>query len=319
MNEMITTSALPVPSPRVPVTIRPGTLEDVPFMDALQRRHERQVGWMPTKQFEGKIALGHVLVAEQVGERVGYVIGNDRYFKRDEVGVIYQLNVEDGKRRGYIGAALLRALFERAAYGCRLFCCWCAQDIEANHFWEAMGFVPLAFRTGSRTKGAKGTPRVHIFWQKRIVEGDTFTPYWYPHQTSSGAVREDRLVLPIPPGTHWSEAKPILLPQEGLGERGEGQEKRALPGPREKRVRPPVVSSCAISLGGMRVSEPAKPKLKVVRRAVRNNPEYVAAARELRDRYLERVNTSGLALGSGKYQVGRLTTQAAPAGRMLAA
>ena len=52
------------PLPRAAVTVRPGTLDDVPFMDALQKLHAKQVGWMPTKQLEGKIAAGQVLVAE---------------------------------------------------------------------------------------------------------------------------------------------------------------------------------------------------------------------------------------------------------------
>ncbi|MGB7157971.1 MAG: hypothetical protein WBD40_07880, partial [Tepidisphaeraceae bacterium] len=91
-------------------------------------------------------------------ERLGYVIANDQYFKRDDVGIVYQMNVVPGYQRGLIGASLLKAQFERSAYGCRLYCCWCAQDIAANRFWEAMGFVPLAYRAGSEKKG-----RVHIF------------------------------------------------------------------------------------------------------------------------------------------------------------
>ena len=42
----------------------------------------------------------------------------------------------------------------------------------------------------------------------------TTTPYWFPAQTNSGSIREDRLVLPIPPGTHWSDEMPIVLPGE---------------------------------------------------------------------------------------------------------
>jgi hypothetical protein len=69
--------------------------------------------------------------------------------------------------------------FDECAVWMQLYCCWCAQDIEANRFWESMGFVPLAFRAGSREEG-----RVHIFWQKRIRAGDETTPYWFPAQTS---------------------------------------------------------------------------------------------------------------------------------------
>src|SRR5204862_887042 len=127
-------------------------------------------------------------------ERVGYCIGNDQYFKRDDVGIIYQMNIVPAKQRGLIGATLVKAMFDCAAWGCKLFCCWCAQDIEANRFWESLGFIPLAFRAGSR-----GKQRVHIFWQRRIRAGDNETPYWFPSQTSSGPIREDRLVFPMPP------------------------------------------------------------------------------------------------------------------------
>src|SRR5207244_5535597 len=143
------------------------------------------------------IGLGHVLVAEEgQGARgegqgqtedlsslapcplplapvpAGYVIGHDQYFKRDDVGIIYQMNVVPDRQRGLIGATLVKAMFERAAYGCRLFCCWCAQDIEANYFWEPLGFVPLAFRTGSRERG-----RAHRRWKRRNREGQTTTPH----------------------------------------------------------------------------------------------------------------------------------------------
>ena len=66
MNEIIEPSRGAVlPSPRVPISIRPGVMEDLPFIDGLQKKHTKQVGFMPTKQFEGKIGAGHVLVAEE--------------------------------------------------------------------------------------------------------------------------------------------------------------------------------------------------------------------------------------------------------------
>lgn len=202
------------------VAVRPAVLSDYPFIDALQKANSKAVGFMWEKAIKGHIEKGNVLVAEtssNAREPVGYVIGVDRYLKRDELGVIYQMNVVPELRRSLVAANLLKAKFERSAYGCRLYCCWCAQDLEANRFWEAMGFVPLAFRTGGG-RNRKAGPRMHIFWQKRIRQGDTGdpakggTPYWFPSQTGAGAIGEDRLVLPIPPGTHWSDAKPIVLP-----------------------------------------------------------------------------------------------------------
>src|SRR4051812_47481696 len=169
-------SSLPLPEPRVAIDVRPATMEDLPFLDALQKQHSKALGFFPRAQMEGYISNGWVLVAEQDGVPIGYVASRDRYLKRDELGVVYQLCVAAGVQRKLVGAALVREVFERSAYGCRLYCCWCAQDLEANRFWESMGFVPVAFRAGGKQKKNPSTGlragRVHIFWQKRIVEGD---------------------------------------------------------------------------------------------------------------------------------------------------
>jgi hypothetical protein len=347
MSDLAITSNQPtaLALPSVPITIRPGVMDDVPFLDSLQKLHTKQVGWMPTKQFEGKIAAGHVLVAEaasdlqledgnasepsgshsiancksQIANRVGYLIGNDQYFKRDDVGIIYQMNVAPGKQRGLIGATLLKAQFERSAYGCKLYCCWCAQDIAANRFWEAVGFVPLAYRAGSEKKS-----RVHIFWQKRIRSDDTTTPWWFPSQTSGGSIREDRIVLPIPPGTHWSDAKPIILP-------GTGEESKQLPAKTHGRAATRLSSSKsrgtkkkvveqrnAVARNGVffdvpKQNEPVtaiavvEKSSETPKRKTKNDPRLVAAARELRDRWLDVVNAgeADLPRPTGKYDVSR--------------
>ena len=317
-----------LPEPRVPVLIRPATLADVAFIDKLQKLHNHAVGWMPTASLEQKIRAGNVIVAEEnysvgvvahhsddaatgtVGEythptkAVGYCIGHDQYFKRDDVGIVYQMNVEPGKQRGLIGAALLKNMFERSAYGCKLFCCWCAQDLAANKFWEAMGFVPLAYRAGGESKGKEGSPRIHIFWQKRIRSGDVSTPFWFPAKTTGGALQADRIVLPIPPGMHWSEVRQVIMPTL---ERAEVAEVKRLPG---KRVVKKEVKNNHPSMSGKMwfadqtpvvVEQPKKEK----RKKVKNDPRYVAAARELRDRWLEQVNGGGVVISGGKYELGK--------------
>jgi GNAT superfamily N-acetyltransferase len=303
-------SVIALPAPATPIAIRPAHLGDLAFIDRLQKMHSKMVGWMPTKQLEGKIAAGHVLVAEEVGSRqravgsseapppptayslpptaIGYAIARDQYFKRDDVGIIYQLNVVPTHQRGLIGAHLLKAVFERAAYGCRLFCCWCAQDIAANRFWEAMGFVPLAFRAGSRDKD-----RVHIFWQKRIREGDTVTPWWFPCKTDSGAIREDRIVLPIPPGVSWWDEMPRILPQAGNPKLETRNPKQiSLKSRRRSNVTNPP--RYGISATKLHFGAPAAPTAVKARRVTaKSDPKLLAAARELRDRWLEEVNCGG--------------------------
>ena len=336
MNEITKTSStmMPLPAPRCEITIRQATRDDVPFMDELQKKHNKQLGYFPTKQFEGYVEMGAVLVAEgkredlkhedlkqaassfmssSFNERLGYVIARDRYLKRDELGVIYQLCVVPGEQRKLVGASLIKAVFERSAYGCRLYCCWCAQDIAANYFWEGLGFVPVAFRAGST-----GKKRVHIFWQKRICEGDEVTPYWYPFQTNSGAIREDRLVFPIPPGTHWKEVQAVAVPARVAQPPALPAERTAVA--RAKPKKPTTVIVGGIAMPGLKLNVPSGPstappataeKKPAPRKARAEkgkiDPKYLTAARELRDRYMEQINSDARALPAcGKYDVARL-------------
>ena len=380
-------TAIPLPTPRRGgVHIRPATLADLPFIDALQKQTSKAVGFMPRAQLEGKVNRHEVLVAEGGGSEgrgtwaeagpetrltssgsavcphptspaptspaptsptspLGYLIGSDRYFKRDDVGVIYQIGVIEGERRGLVAATLLRAQFDRSAYGCRLYCCWCAQDLPANRFWEAMGFVPLAFRTGSATRGSKGSGRTHIFWQKRIRPGDETSDWWFPSTTNGGALRGDRIVLPIPPGVHWSDTMPVILPEAAE------DEPAALPEPKPRRTSrkkaepeaddsPKVVGPNFNDLGRLRLERarieqrvrqgelpasalteameaerqasapPPSPAKKAKKPrpkpAKKADPRHVALARELRDKWLEQANAEpGLLLPRGKYDVSR--------------
>jgi len=178
---------------------------------------------------------------------------------------------------------------------------------------------------------------VHIFWQKRIVEGDAETRWWYPSQTNSGAIREDRLVFPIPPGTHWSEVRAVALPQtenpklecRSVGPASSRDNPKQIRNPKSKIQNPPgpPPGKVAIVVGGRiryvdrpgyvateaqraielpsKAKAPREPRAPRKPRAkVKIDPKYVAAARELRDRWMEHVNTTSL-LPVGMYDVSR--------------
>jgi hypothetical protein len=349
---------------RVPISIRTGTMDDLPFIDAQQKANGRALGFLPTTAIEGKVRAGQVLVAEATGEDeggtmkgeggagtapafsdssfslppssflpVGYLIAADRYLKRDEVGYVTQLCVVPGRRRSLVAAQLLQAQFDRSAYGCRLYGCWCAQDLEAaSAFWAAMGFAPIAFRTGSMAGGRRSQPRVHIFWQKRIRAGDEATPWWYPSQTGGGALRADRLAFPIPPGVSWRDVGPIVLDDKS-GDGAVGGDVPAVVGDapavaasrRAKRPKPkpapkPLLRS-PTHAGGLwfeeegveivaatddpppadeRPARAAKPKPTI-------DPRLIAMSRELRDRWTERQADAPAALATaGKHDVKRV-------------
>jgi len=303
-------STLAVPLPRVPIAIRTAGVADLAFIDSLQKPHTKQLGYFATQQFKGYIEAGNVLVAEEgvcepphpgprsggEGVRLGYIISKDRYLKRDELGVIFQLCVDDSVQRKLVGAALVQAAFDRSAYGCRLYCCWCAQDLDANYFWESLGFVPIAFRGGST-----GKKRVHIFWQRRIREGDTATPWWFPAKTDSGAMREDRLVFPIPPGLHWSDEMPVLK----VTNPNPKQIRSANAAPPAPLKAPPLPPPRRVQFGSRPTrsmpqpppaTENPKPRTKPPADkppAAKIDPKLITGARELRDRYLEHINSPG--------------------------
>jgi hypothetical protein len=209
----------------------------------------------------------------------------------------------------------LKAVFDRAAYGCKLFCCWCAQDLPANRFWEAMGFVPIAYRAGSEKKR-----RVHIFWQKRIREGDGETQWWYPCVTNAGAMNADRLVFPIPPGLHWSDEMPVIIrpsdQEPSATTRQITDKKPKAPAAKPPRVRAGITRANVLRFAPAAPIEPAKPakKIREKKPKAKNDPKLAAAARELRDRYLEQINAGGAGtpamLGpAGKYHVTRSLPQ----------
>src|SRR5687768_16492643 len=103
-----------------------------------------------------------------------------------------------------------------------------------------------AFRAGSDKK-----KRVHIFWQRRVNADDQSTAYWYPSQTNAGAMREDRLVFPIPPGTHWRDVQAVVLP--GDAPVSPPEQRPALPGPTKRDPRKSKKASPApMPMGGFR-------------------------------------------------------------------
>jgi hypothetical protein len=359
-SRLVTMPDLPVPIPRVPLTFRVGTMGDIPFMDAMQKANSRALGRFPFKQYEEYVELGAVLIAEENqeespqrhgahggaldvsgappcppcvrGEPLGFIISRDRYLKRDELGVIFQLCVVPGHRRGFVGAALVQEAFARSAYGCRLYCLWCAQDLEANYFWESLGFVPLAFRSGSDRK-----KRVHIFWQKKINPAVS-AGWWYPFQTTGGALRADRIVFPIPPGTSWKDVRAVEIPGEKLpvasrqlpdkraGRSGTGlaTDNRQLATPKPL----PISRGTGLRFGpAPKVDQPTKRRKSggsgkgALPVKVKVDKKFLDAARELRDRYLEHVNGGDgeALLPSGKYAVTKALAAPAKKVKRLAA
>ena len=107
----------------------------------------------------------------------------------------------------------------------------------------------------------------------------------------------DRIVLPIPPGKHWSDELPILVPQ--------GQGVKALPseGRRAKEKKSPVPAMPRLRQFGGPNDDPepvaaapiekSKPEKKPKAKA---DPKLVVMVREVKDRWLEQNNSGAFVI-----------------------
>lgn len=166
----------------------PGCGRDLKFIDHLQKKFSEQVGFLPRVALEAHIAKLRVSLVLENDEPAAYLLGKGNYLRDPHFGIIYQAAVSYDARRRLIGTALVQHLMDHMEPGVRLIGLWCAQDIEANEFWNACGFEAIAARHGSKRRG-----RVHIFWVGRTARG-AHEPMRYPKVTHGGLMRESREV-----------------------------------------------------------------------------------------------------------------------------
>jgi GNAT superfamily N-acetyltransferase len=319
-----------LPAPRLAdhLRIRPGELRDEPFVDHCQKLFKGHLGFLYQSTIARRIMRGDLLIAEdQAGNWAGLLLGTTSYDRNDAVSRIDQVAVVPALQRRNIGGALLAHWIDHLPRGVRLICCWCAQDLREGRFWEAQGFVPLAFRSGGQ-----GGQRMHIFWERRCNIGDTSTQWWYPRETSGGQMSAARIVLPIPPGLDWREVElPKILPVgagsitlpagpvspaalraagELPGRPGSKPSPRALLSPGEFQARQRAKAAhlqprgpISPAIAGRQHEAPRASEIVVAapkKERPKNLPEHIAAAREIRDRFLDSPLAAAL-VEQGKY------------------
>lgn len=129
-------------------TARPA---DLRFILQMQRAESNALGFVPRARLEWEIARSRVLVAYEGRMKLGYT-----YMGSTASGVlpIYQCVTEAGVRRRAIGQAFIAACQQVAssggAWGLE---CHCREELEANAFWQAMGFQCTYTRPGGAGRG----------------------------------------------------------------------------------------------------------------------------------------------------------------------
>lgn len=131
------------------IEVRPARMADLPFMVGLGRKSFDAIGFIPAARYEAVIdGAGNstIHIAETAGEPVGFV-----YATHKLIGTkIQQCVVREDARR----LQFARALVSGATNPDDTFiAARCAADLEANAFWQALGFAECGRSVGGSRRG----------------------------------------------------------------------------------------------------------------------------------------------------------------------
>ncbi len=148
------------------LTVRTATDLDLPYVMALQRKNRESVGGLPQPAIAERITRGTLALALLNGDPCGYLM----YDVRDGILRLPQACIQyDARRRTYGEALWLRVVADNPTITeARLRC---AADIDANLFWQHMGFQCVGVVKGGTRRG-----RLINCWQQWLGERTLFGP-----------------------------------------------------------------------------------------------------------------------------------------------
>lgn len=141
---------------------------DFKFIVSLQKANSKSVGFLTYTALCEYFDRRQVWVSRENGDPCGYLLfGSNRCVRpvRDPgVMKIVQACIQYDARRVKHATELVQRLERKAVCeGYERISLWCAEDLEANVFWELMGFNCIGTRIGGVSRG---TSRMHNRWVK---------------------------------------------------------------------------------------------------------------------------------------------------------
>lgn len=125
------------------------------FIDALAAKNGHALGFLPLAAYDDALTRQRVLLFFDNDEPAGYLI----HGPPKTTAKIYQVCIADDSRRFEHGSALVNALRNHFnTHSVHHISLHCAEDLEANAFWKAIGF----HHAGRRLKRKDGSR-----WQNR--------------------------------------------------------------------------------------------------------------------------------------------------------
>lgn len=167
--------------------IRLAELKDIPYIIDLSKKEAKSIGFIPKMAYESAITGSKtgkrwsnvcndkIWVCEVNGDLVGFVLSSfGRHNAMIKVGKIAQICLQTDARLIQRGRLLLESVikFGDKTHNTLAWSCGCADDLESNIFWKAMGWIKIGERKGiSYTNTWKQT-------SDRKVNLYTFDPYF---------------------------------------------------------------------------------------------------------------------------------------------
>ena len=149
--------------------IRTATPADFAFVRSLQARNSNAVGFVPIEGVRNYLAAGCITITRENDDQAGYLLARPRVAGAPFIRPIVQAAVCFDARRRRHALSLVDDL-ARAAFisGQLLLQCWCREELEANDFWQAAGFIAVARRHQGAKRG-----RPCILWRRPLSTAAT--------------------------------------------------------------------------------------------------------------------------------------------------
>ncbi len=142
--------------------VRPAELTDIPYVLDLSKKEADSLGFIPKPAYTAAITgvktgkrwsdvcNDRMWVCTNNGDLVGFVLASFGNFRsKDRRGKIAQICIQSDARKFERGRNLLaHVIAYGSSLGCHDFGCGCAEDLESNLFWTAMGWRHVGDRMG---------------------------------------------------------------------------------------------------------------------------------------------------------------------------
>ena len=129
------------------------------YIDSLQKKNAEELSFYPRQVFEREYENGRLFLGMLNGEPCGYIYVGARGMDVK----CHQVCIEYEARKRFYGASLVKVM-ENYAKGSYTISLRCGFDLDANSFWEAMGYSCVAHQTG----GVRRMRTINV-WRKQLI------------------------------------------------------------------------------------------------------------------------------------------------------